>query len=562
MSLKGLICAFASLAMVSVFAADPFGTRILDGGKVVPGNLTLVGTTNEHMNFCFANNFPDGTIYMNHSEGIHTVSEYGVWRRSMDGGKTWEKTPFNFGGFNTFVNKEGKKCQVGCWDDKISDTHKIRLQILNDEQTGFTDYYSEIKLPFKSSFRLHREVLRTRDGRLLLNGYLRKENAPKFTSFVIESKDDGKTWTYLATIMEDPQKKYQEGPNETAMVELANGDILAYVRTGGAGPLMQFRSTDGGRTWGEMTEVASVGVNPAARVLENGTLVLITGRPGLFLYIDFTGTGKYYQRYTVWNGSGSSYASVLEIAPNKVLVVYDESDFGSWRNDSCFSRIMAVTYDIVKDDALKAAKITHPEAKNYQNFYSPECRDTLTYRNFFDVFAVQTKEKGASKGVWYEVQKIAERPHPVLHLELKGEEAPFKFAHYLKNLDGAVNELEIGWEIRISDMSINQPQFRILTQMEKNASLVYVACAKDAILVFDGKAQKRVPLNVGEGFNSYKLKTNAATNSIEVYFNGKKVYTGTAHKQSDGICNRIQLGDGSGQIYGAVDLSYLGFNIK
>ena len=79
---------------------------------------------------------------------------------------------------------------------------------MNDEQTGFTDYYSTIKLPFKSSFRLHRDVIRTRDGRLLLNGYLRKEGAAKLTAFVIESKDEGMSWNYLATIMEDTQKKY------------------------------------------------------------------------------------------------------------------------------------------------------------------------------------------------------------------------------------------------------------------------------------------------------------------------------------------------------------------
>jgi hypothetical protein len=131
MNFKGLFLGVAAIASTMVIAKDPFGTEILDGGKVILGNLTLVGSTNEHMNFCFANNFPDGTIYMNHSEGIHTVTEYGAWRRSLDNGKTWEKTPFGFGGFNTFVNKEGKKCQVGCWDDNLSDTHKIRLQVMN-----------------------------------------------------------------------------------------------------------------------------------------------------------------------------------------------------------------------------------------------------------------------------------------------------------------------------------------------------------------------------------------------------------------------------------------------
>ena len=563
MNFKGLFLGVAAIASTMVIAKDPFGTEILDGGKVILGNLTLVGSTNEHMNFCFANNFPDGTIYMNHSEGIHTVTEYGAWRRSLDNGKTWEKTPFRFGGFNTFVNKDGKKCQVGCWDDNLSDTHKIRLQIMNDEQTGFTDYYSTIKLPFVSTFRLHREVLRTRDGRLLLNGYLRKENDAKFTAFVIESKDDGKTWNYLATIMDDPEKKYPEGPNETAMVELANGDILVYVRTGGhLTPMFQFRSKDGGKTWGDMTEVDKGGVNPAARVLKNGTLVLISGRPNLYLYIDFTGTGTNYQKYTVWKGSGSSYASVLEIEPNKIMVIYDESDFGTWRNGSRFSRIMAVTYDIVKDDTLKASKITHPEAKNYQFFYSPECKYSLDYRNMFMSYCLLDKSATQTKGTWYEIMQIAERPHPVLHLELKGQEAPFRFSHYVKDIDEDINGIEVGWELRVSDMSLDTPQFRVLVQLEKSSSLTYVGCGKDAIFVFEDNKQKKIPCKIGDGFNSYKLITNAKTNSFIAMVNGKEVYRGKMNKQSGEISNKLQIGDGSNQVHGAVDLSYLGFKYE
>lgn len=563
MKVKRFFILGLTMCLINALSAkDPFGTLTLDGGKVEPVSLTMIGATNEHMNFCFANNFPDGTIYMNHSEGIHTVSEYGVWRRSLDNGKTWEKTPFSFGGFNTFVNKDGKKCQIGCWNDKISDTHRIRLQVMNDEQTGFTDYYSTIKLPFKSSFRLHRDVIRTRDGRLLLNGYLRKEGAAKLTAFVIESKDEGMSWNYLATIMEDTQKKYPEGPNETTMVELANGEILAFVRTGAPAPLFQFRSKDGGKSWGEATIVDNAGVNPSAKLLQNGTLALISGRPNLYLYLDFTGTGKNFQKYLIWKGSTSSYASILEVEPNKLMVIYDESDFGSWRNGSRFSRIMAATYNVIKDDALKAIKIAHPEAKNYKIFYSPECKEAPTYRNMFVPFAYEVKEK-QQNGAWFEIKEIAERPYPVLHLVSKGEKPPFKFGHYNKDFDEEFSEIEIGWELRIGDMSLDTPQFRVLAQLEKSGSLTYVGCGKDAIFVFENNVQKRIPYEMGEGFKAFVLKANGNDNSFAVYEKGKPnpIYVGKMTKVGN-VGNKVQIGDGSNQIHGEVDLAYLGINYK
>ena len=118
MQIKKLLIAFLFVSAGVLTGKDVFGTKIFDGGKIVPVSLTVVGTTNEHMNFCFANNFPDGTIYMNHSEGIHTVTEYPVQRRSLNNGSTWERTPFKFGGFNSFLTKDGKKRQILCWQTK------------------------------------------------------------------------------------------------------------------------------------------------------------------------------------------------------------------------------------------------------------------------------------------------------------------------------------------------------------------------------------------------------------------------------------------------------------
>ena len=89
------------------------------------------------------------------------------------------------------------------------------------------------------------------------------------------------------------------------------------------------------------------------------------------MLLDFTGTGRSYQRCTLYGGSGSSYASILETEPNRLLVIYDESDFGSWRNPALFSRIVAMTLDVVRDDASRRPETDDPKAAKDELYSSP-----------------------------------------------------------------------------------------------------------------------------------------------------------------------------------------------
>lgn len=52
-------------------------------------------------------------------------------------------------------------------------------------------------------------------------------------------------------------------------------------------------------------------------------------------------------------------------------MIYDESDFGSWRNPALFSRIVAMTLDVVRDDASRRPETDDPEAAKYELYYSP-----------------------------------------------------------------------------------------------------------------------------------------------------------------------------------------------
>lgn len=563
MNIKRILC---GLSMVGFFgtmsAADnsDYGTAILNGGKIEPVSLSMIKSFKEHLNFCFAKNYDDGTIYLNHSEGIHTVTERPARMYSLDNGKTWQETPFNFGGFNGFLTKDGKKCQIGGWTSEQKSNHTITLTTLNPDGKSVTAKKLSLQLPFESTLRMHRKVIRTKDGRLLLPVHCWIKDKPKRSVFLIESKDDGQSWQYLSMIMDEPIGN--EGPNEADVVELANGDLLAFVRTGQPSPMFQLRSKDGGKTWGERVKFSDTGVAPEAKILSNGALMVITGRPGLYLYIDFTGTGKNYQKYQVWGGSGSSYASALEIEPNKVMVIYDESDFGAWRNQSRFSRIMAATFNIVKDESLKVVESNHPKSKEYENFYSPECSQSLEFRNMFIGHGVLPKAKGEKNGVWWDVREIAERPHPVLNLAFKGEVSPFKFAHYYKNLDDNYTTASVGWEVRVNE-NVESPQMRVLVTL-KGYGQTFVGCGKDSLMVQELEGMKTIPFDAGNKFNAFELKVDGKAGTFDIYVNGstKPFYTGKLAKVSKDTPSRIRVGDGSNQIYGSCDLSYLGFTFK
>lgn len=560
--MKKFLSLAALLTLFNGFSTEPrpFGTLMLNGGRLEPVEMSMIEASNEHLNFCFATRFPDNSIYLNHSAGIHTVSEYGCRDYSLDNGKTWRKMPFDFGGFNAYQDRTGRKITVQCWDDQVSATHTLTRRILGSDGKSVTLEKFTLKLPFESTFRLHREILRLKDGRLLLTGYGRKKDAPKFFSFVLSSSDDGASWEYLSTILEDPAAKWQEGPNECAVIELANGDILAYVRVAGNAPLLQLRSTDGGRSWGKPEEIARFCVAPAARILKNGALVVITGRPKLYLLIDFTGTGKHYQRCQIYGGSGSSYASVLEIAPNRIMVIYDESDFGAWRNLGIFSRIMAMTLDVVRDDSARFIEATSPEAAKYEQFYFAGTGQLPEAGRLFMPSSFQP----ASKDTYYEIRKIAERPHPVLHLELKGKTAPRKFAHFSGATASGCTSIDAGFEFRLTEAAEKNPQFAIRFCFDARGGenqYGWIAFGVNQILYRSAGKLKTFPCVLGTNFHAFEMKAGLSTGTYQLFVRDSKKPLFTAELTRDpAISPGFTWGDGASNVTGGVDLSYIGIN--
>ncbi len=555
------ILSLAMLAMPAAFAAESY----LNGGKITPIETSVVETSPDHLNFCFATRYPDGSIHLNHSVGIHTVTERGCSDISTDDGKTWKRAEGGACGINSFLNSEGKKVQLSCWALKPAKKHKLGLKVYDDATGKFTTSSCEVELPWSSQFLTHRDVIRTSDNRLLATAYGRKEGAKKCHSFMIESTDDGKTWHYLSTIADDPEGKTVEGPDETTIFELKNGNIVAAYRDNGMGPMKQVISKDGGKTWSEPVEIAPFAASPHGRVLENGTVVIVSGRPNLYMLVDFTGEAKDYQQVMLYRGSGSSYASVLEVAPNEVVVIHDESDFGSWRSATPFSRIFASRYKVEKDDSLSMTK-ADPRAKDYTIFYSPAIRKLPQELRLAIPAGYQQKSPEAI--TYCEIVEIPERPHPVLRIISRGNNDKVSGSEWSlfrsATLPDGVRKLQIGFEFRLGDADVTKPQFMVSGVVGATADVSgkfgYATFAVDGVHYLDGSSRKVFPCDITTGkFNAFRMDLDADTDSWTLTRIGDDKPLFTAKLTPNAQAPTVNWGDGSKDVFGSVDLSYIGW---
>ena len=311
------------------------------------------------MNFVLAHRWSNGEISMSHSIGRHTRDEHHVAMFSPDNGLTWETNPkkANGSGFMAFETKDGRRRSVNCWYMQAKNpTNEFQITVRTIEKDGTT---TTRKTPFRTPWPalcgMHRDVRRLSDGRLIAEAWGHPYNKPGVEAggyginYFLESKDDGETWQFLSQY--PYEEGHKEGLFESTLVERKDGSLLAICRTGYSmdgstrHPLLQFISHDGGKTWGERREISDNGVAPQATILSDGTLVVLSGRPSLFLLVDRTGMGEHYEKLTITTARTSAYASLVELKPGRIAIFFDESAFIHAPGDTPDNRIMQVEYE-------------------------------------------------------------------------------------------------------------------------------------------------------------------------------------------------------------------------
>ncbi len=174
-------------------------------------------------------------------------------------------------------------------------------------------------------------ILTLEDGSMLMNIYggpIRppgtKAAAREDNSYLYRSTDHGQTWKRFALA---GAKRF----NETALLRLPAGKLLAAMRTTGPAEVWLTGSTDNGQTWSQPQKVTPGRVHPADLcLLPDNRVLLVTGyRVGPFgvrgLIGDKDGQFDWEQRFLLVNDATNTdcgYPSSVVLKDGRVLTVY------------------------------------------------------------------------------------------------------------------------------------------------------------------------------------------------------------------------------------------------
>ena len=282
------------------------------------------------------------------ADGTLAVSD----RRSSDGGQTWEPAGASLS-TGAFEFTDGELIQLGFNSRKLADgVFEVDLSRSTDHGKSFTKEAARLNIPEGTGGTgddgkhyegppVDHAIVQLRDGSLLaaMYGYFKTDTVLcptfppewklyRYRTWVMRSMDRGRTWDYWATVAYDPSVGL-ESFCEADLLALPEGDLLAFMRTGGSGgkhtPLYLSRSRDDGKTWSKPEPIADRGVWPNACRMESGVLACTYGRPDNWLCFSPDGGKTWTGHFCFDRSATTSYNTVEEVAPGRLLVVYDRT---------------------------------------------------------------------------------------------------------------------------------------------------------------------------------------------------------------------------------------------
>lgn len=244
----------------------PFGRVVMfrsaDGGKTWSEGTTILDhpADDRDAGICVTNK---GTILVtSFTSFAYLPALLAERKRRQEGKGTWSDERFNRWNeaHKPFETEQAQRAELGCWMIRSEDGGKT-----------WSDRYSSIVNSPHGPIQL-------KDGRLIYPGKKLWDN-PK-TIGICESKDDGKTWSWLANLApipgEDPNGQYFELHG----VQADSGRIIVQIRSHASGSnqeTLQTESEDGGKTWTQIHKIGVWGIPSHLTKLNDGRLLMTNG---------------------------------------------------------------------------------------------------------------------------------------------------------------------------------------------------------------------------------------------------------------------------------------------
>ena len=297
----------------------------------------------------------NGDVIQIHNPASKNIKEYRSFPKPVSSISTSNMTfylekdlPDNLRG--TYINiRNGQTKQIVRFQGKLEDPGLMRYAI--DDLMPLM-WWGEIK--------------ELQDGSLVGGIYRTyykdfEEVTPKSCITFYKSNDKGHHWKALGRIPyrieEIKGRKYDttRGFCEASFDVLNDSTFFCVIRTGYNTPMYKTYSYDGGKNWTEPTAFTPNGVRPQLLKMDNGILVLASGRPGVQLRFSIDGDGKNWTEpiemlpymnedgsHNIW-GATCGYSRLLKVDNQTFYLVYSDfktkNEEGEYRKAIMFRKI-------------------------------------------------------------------------------------------------------------------------------------------------------------------------------------------------------------------------------
>lgn len=304
-----------------------------------------------HLNFPYLQQRADGTLVANYTAGqTQSGLQFGKQAISTDNGQTWSASTSVIDGGQIQIIKPAGQFSRGFSVGFSTASPAGQISFTNSSFTSNNggaswipgvSNYDMAGVPYTVVSGAFGDVVDAGGGTWLMPAFGTRAGETTFENILLESTNQGISWTRKSTISPFiPGLNLNmgpEGPTETSLLKLDNGDLLAVFRTGQAFPstdinlttpsIFWAKSADGGSTWGTPKMLGVSGSFPLLKKLDDGSVAMTYGRYGAkVMFADPTGT-RWSAPTVIYEGPGTGHTEMRRLSDGRYAYVYDQSGF-------------------------------------------------------------------------------------------------------------------------------------------------------------------------------------------------------------------------------------------